>query len=138
MPKLVSLSMFVCIVCSLSVKYVMSSPLPTMHRPSQFGSNPGRENEDSGREGGGFKTGPWRAMLERKDGHSIIFNFEVKDSAGRKILYIRNAGEHLLVDDVKIEGDSVLIRLPFFESQLRAVLTKEGNLEGVWLKRGAN
>ena len=85
-----------------------------------------------------LRIGQWRAVLERKDGKEIVFNFEAKDSLGRKILYIRNAGEHLLVDDVTIEGDSVWIRLPFFESQLRAVLTKDGNLQGVWLKRGAN
>jgi thiol-disulfide isomerase/thioredoxin len=67
-----------------------------------------------------------------------VFNFEVKDSVGKKILYIRNAEERLLVDDISFRGDSVLIRLPFFESQFRAVLTREGNLEGVWLKRGVD
>jgi len=85
-----------------------------------------------------LQNGPWRAILQRKDGKDIVFNFEVKDSAGKKVLYIRNAGERLLVDDITLQGDSVLIRLPFFESQFRAVLTKDGNLEGVWLKRGAD
>jgi thiol-disulfide isomerase/thioredoxin len=81
-----------------------------------------------------FRNGQWRAFLERKDGNNIAFNFEVRDSAGKKVLYIRNAGERLLVDDISREGDSVIIRLPFYESQLRAVVTKEGNLEGVWLR----
>src|SRR6266576_430247 len=75
--------------------------------------------------GDGLPSGQWRAVLERKDGHSIVFNFESKDSAGKKVLYIRNAAERLLVDDIKYQGDSVLIRLPFFESQLRAVITEE-------------
>jgi len=64
--------------------------------------------------GEGLPNGQWRAILERKDGHSIVFNFESKDSAGKKVLYIRNAAERLLVDDIKYQGDSVLIRLPFF------------------------
>ncbi|HVS95794.1 MAG TPA: TlpA disulfide reductase family protein [Puia sp.] len=81
-----------------------------------------------------FRNGQWRAVLERKDGHDIAFNFEVKDSGGRQVLYIRNAGERLLVDDVKREGDSVLIRMPFYESQLRARITPGGNLEGVWMR----
>jgi thiol-disulfide isomerase/thioredoxin len=85
-----------------------------------------------------LRNGTWRALLHREDGHDIAFNFEVKDSAGKKIMYIRNADEHLLVDDIKIKQDSVLIRLPFFESQLRAVATKDGRLEGVWLKRLAD
>jgi len=86
---------------------------------------------------GGLRNGPWRAALQREDGNNIVFNFDVKDSLGRKILLIKNADERLLVDDVTLKGDSVLIRLPFFESQLKAALTKDGDLEGVWLKRGA-
>jgi len=85
-----------------------------------------------------FRNGIWRALLHRTDGHDIAFNFEVKDSAGKKIMYIHNAEERLLVDDIKTEKDSVLIRLPFFESQFRAVLTADGNLEGVWLKHLAD
>ncbi len=80
-----------------------------------------------------FRDGQWRAFLERKDAHHIVFNFEVKDSGGRKIVYMRNAGERLRVDSVTVEGDSVLIRMPFFESQLRGTLTADGNLEGVWI-----
>ena len=81
-----------------------------------------------------FRNGLWRGLLERKDGHDIAFNFEVRDSGGRQVLYMRNAGERILVDDVRREGDSVLIRMPFYESQLRARVTADGNLEGVWLR----
>jgi thiol-disulfide isomerase/thioredoxin len=81
-----------------------------------------------------FRSGQWRAILQRKDGHDIAFNFEVADSAGKQVIYIRNAGERLLVDDVTRDGDSILIHLPFYESQLRARITAEGNLEGVWLR----
>jgi len=85
-----------------------------------------------------LKNGIWRAEIQRNDGNHIVFNFESKDSAGKKVLYIRNATERLLVDDIKYMGDSVVIRLPFFESQLRAAITGDGNLRGVWLKRGAD
>jgi len=81
-----------------------------------------------------FRSGEWRAFLERKDGNNIVFNFEVKDSAGKQIIYIRNAGERLLVDDITHQGDSIWIKLPFYESQLRARVTPQGNLEGVWLR----
>lgn len=81
-----------------------------------------------------FRNGNWRAYLERKDGNNIVFNFEVKDSAGHQVIYLKNAGERILVDDVTREGDSILIRLPFYESQLRARVTSDGNLEGVWLR----
>ncbi|HLX66709.1 MAG TPA: hypothetical protein VKR41_06925, partial [Puia sp.] len=80
-----------------------------------------------------FRDGKWRAFLVRKDGNNVVFNFDVKDSAGRKVLYMRNAGERIEVDSVVVNGDSVLIRFPFFESQLRGALTADGNLEGVWI-----
>jgi thiol-disulfide isomerase/thioredoxin len=80
-----------------------------------------------------FRNGQWRGYLERKDGHDIVFNFEVKDSGARKVLIIRNAGERLLVDSVAVDGDSVRVQLPFFESQLRAKLSSDGNLEGIYM-----
>src|SRR6202022_5196917 len=78
-----------------------------------------------------LNKGMWRAFLERQDGNNIVFNFEVKDSAHKKVLYIRNAGEHLLVDDIKLQQDSVLTNLLFFDSQIRALL-KDDRMEGVW------
>src|SRR6185437_4740426 len=54
--------------------------------------------------------------------------------AGRQVIYMKNAGERILVDDVVSEGDSIIIRMPFYESQLRARVTPDGNLEGVWLR----
>ncbi len=97
-----------------------------------------------------LRNGSWSAVLERPDGHQIAFNFEVKDSVeakdgaertdrgSRKILYLRNAGERILVDDIQTREDSVIIHLPFFESQFRGILTKDGVLKGVWLKHLAD
>jgi len=85
-----------------------------------------------------FRNGQWRALLIRKDGNDIAFNFSVKDSAGKQVLYLRNAGESILVDDITKEGDSLFIKFPFYESQLRARVTPEGNLEGVWLRHLAD
>lgn len=85
-----------------------------------------------------LKNGDWRATLRRPDGKEIVFNFIVKDSAHKQVLYIRNAGERLLVDDIVIQGDSVWIHLPFFEAQLRARILENGDLQGVWLKRGVD
>lgn len=85
-----------------------------------------------------LRNGFWRVSLQRQDGHEIVFNFEAKDSAGRKILYIINANERLLVDSVIITGDSVFIQMPFFESGFVAKLDKEGILEGHWITRLAD
>lgn len=82
----------------------------------------------------GLKNGIWRATIERKDGHNIVFNFLSKDSAGKKIIYLLNGREHLLVDSIIVKGDSVYIELPFFESGFRAQIEANGNLNGEWIK----
>lgn len=78
----------------------------------------------------------WRATLLRKDGHTIVFNFEWKQEKEKPVWYIRNAKERIQVTDIQISGDSVIARMPVFESQFR-LKKKDNNLEGVWIKGGA-
>ncbi|HRQ49456.1 MAG TPA: TlpA disulfide reductase family protein [Agriterribacter sp.] len=85
-----------------------------------------------------LSAGQWRGELERTDGNHIIFNFEVTGNAGKQILYLRNAAERLAVDDITIVKDSVFIRLPFFDSQFRAVFVNDNYIQGVWIKRLAD
>src|SRR5580693_6417733 len=85
-----------------------------------------------------LQNGIWHAVLERTDGKQVVFNFETKDSAGKKILYIKNATERLLVDDISYKGDSVIITLPFFDSQLRAAFINNNELKGLWFKKLAD
>ena len=82
-----------------------------------------------------LKNGIWKAELQRTDGRLIVFNFETRDSAGKKVLYVINGEERLLVDSILVHTDSVLIHMPFFDSHFRAKLDAQGNLEGVWIKK---
>ncbi len=82
-----------------------------------------------------LKNGIWRATLHRPDGQQIVFNFIAGDSGGKKVLYVINAEERLLVDSIVFKKDSVFIQMPFFESSFRARLTPGGNLRGLWTKR---
>jgi peroxiredoxin len=85
-----------------------------------------------------LEPGVWQASLHRKDGANIVFNFEVKDSARQKLVYVLNANERMLVDDVKIQGDSIFIKMPFFDSEFRAAFTKEGGIQGSWIRHLAD
>ncbi len=78
--------------------------------------------------------GWWQGNLIRTDGQNIVFNFEVKDSIGKTILYIRNAGERLLVDEIQVTGDSVNIKLPFFEAGFKTKIEADGRLTGVFIR----
>src|SRR5260221_12619595 len=65
-----------------------------------------------------FRNGQWRAILERKDGNNIVFNFDVKDRAGKKGLFFCRAGARLLVAETSREGGSVIDRSRFYGSTL--------------------
>jgi thiol-disulfide isomerase/thioredoxin len=82
-----------------------------------------------------LKNGYWRATILRPDGQQIIFNFQSKDSAGKKVIYVINGKEKLLVDSVETRADSIFIEMPFFESSFKAKITPEGNLDGIWIKK---
>lgn len=85
-----------------------------------------------------LKDGIWRAALHRADGHEIVFNFEVRDTASRQVIYIMNAGERMLVDSLRFRGDSVYIHMPFFDSDFRALHRRDGSLEGAWVRHLAD
>lgn len=82
-----------------------------------------------------LKNGTYQFNIIRPDGKQIVFNSIVKDSLGKKILYVINGSGRLLVDSIITRKDSVFIQLPFFESGFNAKLDDNGNLEGVWIKK---
>jgi thiol-disulfide isomerase/thioredoxin len=84
-----------------------------------------------------LRTGWYRASIYREDGGEISFNAEVQLRSGKQIIFIRNAAERLLVDDIKVKGDSVHIEMPFFESYFRLQLQPDGSLKGKWFKAGS-
>ena len=83
-------------------------------------------------------NGVWRGVLQRNDGVGIVFNFKVTDTAGRKLVYIMNAGNRLAVDNMDQKGDSVIIRLPFFDSEFRVRRAGDNELTGRWVKHLAD
>lgn len=85
-----------------------------------------------------LKSGIWRAVLQRADGHQIVFNFEVTDSSGKDVIYVFNANNRLKVDNILFSGDSVFIQMPFFGSYFKAKINKNGSLQGTWIKDYGN
>lgn len=81
-----------------------------------------------------LKDGIYKFAISRPDGQQIVFNSVVKDSVGKKILYIINGSDRLLVDKIVTKKDSVFIQLPFFASAFSAKIDDDGNLDGVWTK----
>lgn len=82
-----------------------------------------------------LKNGIYRSVVTRPDGKDIVFNIEAKDSAGKRVVYVLNAQERLLVDNITSKDDSLLIQMPFFESAFKVAVKTNGDLSGCWIKQ---
>ncbi len=80
-----------------------------------------------------LKTGIWRATIEIQ-GQELPFNFDlVRDNEGGYDLYIINAGERLLLDEIAIKNDSIDIGLHVFDANIKAAI-KGDTLQGEFIK----
>ena len=84
-----------------------------------------------------FKAGIWRATLKTELGAEIPFNFEVIDSADKKLIDIINGKDRFRVDEITLTDDSVLIQMPLFDSEIHASINGK-NLSGRWIKHFAD
>ena len=86
--------------------------------------------------GSGPAPGQWRGVITMQ-GQEVPFNFEVKgdDRQGYHV-FLLNAGERLLLDEVTVNGDSIDIALHIFDANIKAKIT--GNsLNGTFIKNTA-
>jgi thiol-disulfide isomerase/thioredoxin len=79
-------------------------------------------------------SGKWRGYIMREDGHQIPFKFDIIKSGRKLIIYIDNDTERLLVDNVLQEGDSVFIKMPFFDSRFDLRVKDSLNMYGSYVK----
>jgi thiol-disulfide isomerase/thioredoxin len=71
----------------------------------------------------------------RADSLPIVFNMEINRKSGNGMSWvIRNAGETILVDDIRKKGDSLVVNMPFFESEMRLSSDRSGVIHGSWIK----
>jgi peroxiredoxin len=82
-----------------------------------------------------LKTGTWRGVLT-VSGQELPFLLQVeKDSADKTVAYLINGEEKILLDELKITGDSVKIPLHIFDADLIAQLNdQEDSLTGKWIR----
>lgn len=80
-----------------------------------------------------LEKGIWRATLKTSSGAEIPFNFEVLDSAGQKLIDLINGEDRFRVNEISEHSDSVLIRMPLFDTEIHAKI-KNKTLSGTWVK----
>lgn len=84
------------------------------------------------------KPGKWRAKLLRTDGYDIPFELDVKTKDGKTDVFVVNGKERLQTEPIVILKDSLLIRMPVFESYFRVKVINKDSINGVWVKEGAS
>lgn len=78
--------------------------------------------------------GLWLGLLDLS-GAELPFHFELENREGKPVMVIRNAEERILCDEITSTGDSLFIRMPLYDSELRLKNGRD-SLTGIWINRG--
>jgi peroxiredoxin len=74
--------------------------------------------------------GIWRAVLLMQ-GQELPFNFEMIKTDDSYQMIIRNGLEKITVDELSWRNDSLIIRLPVYDSEIHAWI-ENGRMQGTW------
>lgn len=78
--------------------------------------------------------GIWLGILQLP-GAELPFRFEISNHDGKPVMYIYNADEKIICDEITMAGDSVFITLPLYDSEFR-LKAGTGELTGNWINKG--
>jgi thiol-disulfide isomerase/thioredoxin len=79
-----------------------------------------------------LKTGAWRGVINMQN-QQLPFQFEIVKNENDFDVYLHNAEEKILLDEVSIVGDSVFVTLHVFDAALRAKIDGH-KLTGTFVK----
>jgi peroxiredoxin len=68
-----------------------------------------------------LKPGTWRVVLQIQ-GQELPFNLDIETYNGQYRAYIRNAGEKILLDEIRVTPDSVEMTVHIFDAAFKAAL----------------
>lgn len=80
-----------------------------------------------------FKVPLYKARITRADSVDIVFTFQLKKENNKPVVYIINGDEKIKLDKVDINGDSVNMEMPVFESSFKAKITGT-TWSGTWTR----
>lgn len=90
---------------------------------------------DGGRAALPLATGPWRMALNLDTtGGSLELpvQFTLSHGPAGWAMVVINQDESIQVDSVTVEGDSIRIRMPFFDSEFKGAMDGDSLFSGVW------
>ena len=78
------------------------------------------------------KAGTWRLVMELSETQDLPFNVEITHDGENYSLQVINSEERIEVDNVQISGDSIYVRMPFFDSEFVGTISSDESFEGHW------
>jgi thiol-disulfide isomerase/thioredoxin len=81
-----------------------------------------------------MKEGMYRGVLTLQADNKIElpFTYEWKYEHRKPVMIIHNAEERIRVNEISVSGDSLVIKLPVFDTEFHCVMRDDG-LEGKWI-----
>jgi thiol-disulfide isomerase/thioredoxin len=84
-----------------------------------------------------MRTGPWRMELDLRTARdsaplTLPFLFTIAADSGVLAMAIHNGEEIIHVDDIRVAGDSIRIRLPLFDTEFIGTLSGDSLMSGQW------
>ncbi len=79
-----------------------------------------------------LKTGVWRGVIEMQQ-EQLPFNFKIQKNGSEYKALLQNADETFTLDEVELQGDSLIMKLHIFDIDLRAQIHGD-SLRGVYIK----
>ncbi len=70
-----------------------------------------------------LKIGKWLAHLEVMDEKTLPFNFDLSEKEGGYVMEVHNSDEVVTIDEININGDSILIKMPVYEGYIAGTFT---------------
>ncbi|NCP20936.1 MAG: hypothetical protein CO023_02295 [Flavobacteriales bacterium CG_4_9_14_0_2_um_filter_35_242] len=83
-----------------------------------------------------LKQGVWRGIIDIQ-GNDLPFNFEILKTGEAYSATLINGTERISLDEVSVQGDSVLIKMHIFDIDIRAKINGD-NLSGLYIKNYAD
>ncbi len=80
-------------------------------------------------------VGPWHMELDLDSTEGVVtlpFQFDLEQRAGQWRMFVHNQDETIEVDSIAVKGDSIRIRMPFFDSEFRGTLMGTNSIQGSW------
>jgi len=79
-----------------------------------------------------LQTGAWRMVMQITEAERLPVDLNLAHDGSAYTLEVINDQERIEVTDLQLRGDSIFIRMPFFDSEFAGVLHSDSSFSGHW------